>query len=282
VGVSGTGTGGFVRGALTTAFLPSVVPSPTAWDEPHAPVWAAPSMGSGVKARLRLVEALFLRLSMWLCGALRRDMRPTAHSLSFACPKESKQRKPKVSAKPKGDPESGGPGIPGLLCAARTRREVQKLALRAQTSELLDPSCPALLDASHGDPKSQRQRAARLAAPNIAVISTLSTKAMRSEPWCIGFWAPLRRAEQRSGRRKKKFRCLSPQGEFLNFPPPASSARQPRYSGASEPGSPFGFAETFGFLCLLSFGEAKESECAVGRTSRRGAMKNDPLDHHKQ
>jgi hypothetical protein len=239
-------------------------------------------MGSGVKARLRLVEALFLRLSMWLCGALRRDMRPTAHSLSFACPKESKQRKPKVSAKPKGDPESGGPGIPGLLCAARTRREVQKLALRAQTSELLDPSCPALLDASHGDPKSQRQRAARLAAPNIAVISTLSTKAMRSEPWCIGFWAPLRRAEQRSGRRKKKFRCLSPQGEFLNFPPPASSARQPRYSGASEPGSPFGFAETFGFLCLLSFGEAKESECAVGRTSRRGAMKNDPLDHHKQ
>jgi len=194
-----------------------------------------------------------------LCGALRRDMRPTAHSLSFASPKESKQRK--------GDPESGGPGVPGLLCAARARREVQKLALRAQTSELLDPSCPALLDASHGDPKSEHQQTARLAAPNIAPIRAPSTQAMRSEPWCIGSWAPLRRAEQRSGRRKKKFRCLSPQGEFLNFPPLASSARQPRYSGASEPGSPF--------FWFLFFGEAKKRDSAAGSKSRRGAT-----NHH--
>jgi hypothetical protein len=131
----------------------------------------------------------------------------------------------KVS-KEKGTPNPAAPT--GLLCAARSSREVQKLALRAQTSELLDPSCPALLDASHGDPKSRHQQRARLAAPNFAAMHAPSTMAMRSEPWCIGFWAPLRRAEQRSGRRKEKFRCLSPQGEFLNFPPRASSARQPR------------------------------------------------------
>ena len=165
-----------------------------------------------------------VRPGLWglLRVALRRDMRPTAHSLSFACPKESKQRKR--------HPESGGPGVPGLLCAARSSREVQKLALRAQTSELLDPSCPALLDASHGDPKSQRQRTARLALPNIAPIRVPSTMAMRSEPWCIGFLGPLRRAEQRSGRRKKKRRCLSPKGEFC-------ASRLPRAAQGS-PGTP--------------------------------------------
>ncbi|MFM2448743.1 MAG: hypothetical protein RIS44_1193 [Pseudomonadota bacterium] len=83
----------------------------------------------------------------------------------------------------------------------------------------------------------------------------------------LALGVPVGGVEQRRARRIKKFRCLSPQGEFLNFPPSASSARQPRYSGASEPGSPF--------LCLLSFGEAKESECAVGRISRRGGPNND-------
>jgi hypothetical protein len=130
--------------------------------------------------------------------------------------------------KEKGTPNPAAPA--GLLCAARSSREVQKLALRAQTSELLDPSCPALLDASHGDPKSQHQRRARLAAPNVAVISTLSAKAMRSEPWCVGSSGPLRRAEQRSGRRKKKRRCLSPQGEFC-------ASRLPRAAQGS-PGTP--------------------------------------------
>jgi hypothetical protein len=143
---------------------------------------------------------------------LRRDVRPTAHSLSFACPKESKQRKR--------HPDSGGPGVPGLLCAARSSREVQKLALRAQTSELLDPSCPALLDASNGDPKSQHQRTARLAAPNIA--------AMRSEPSGICSSGPLRRAEQRSGRRIKKRSCLSPQGEFCASRLPRAAQGSPR------------------------------------------------------
>jgi hypothetical protein len=152
-----------------------------------------------------------------LFGALRRDMRPTAHSLSFACPKESKQRKR--------HPDSGGPGVPGLLCAARSRREVQKLALRAQTSELLDPSCPVLLDASNGDPKSQHQQTARLAVPNIA---KWLIAAMRSEPWCIGFSGPLRRAEQRSGRREKKRSCLSPQGEFCASRLPRAAQGSPR------------------------------------------------------
>ncbi len=155
-------------------------------------------------------------------GRPRRDVGPTAESLSLACPRESNQRE--------GHPDSGGPGVPGLLCAARSRREVQKLALRAQTSELLDPSCPALLDASHGDPTSEHQRTARLAAPNIAVFSPLPIWAMRSEPSGIGFSGPLRRAEQRSGRRIKKRSCLSPQGEFC-------ASRLPRAAQGS-PGTP--------------------------------------------
>jgi hypothetical protein len=118
----------------------------------------------------------------------------------------------------------------GLLCAARSSREVQKLALRAQTSELLFPSCPALLDASHGAPKSQHQRTARLAAPNIAAMFTTLTQTMRSESSGIGSWAPLRRAEQRSGRRKEKRRCLSPHGEFC-------ASRLPRAAQGS-PGTP--------------------------------------------
>ena len=69
------------------------------------------------------------------------------------------------------------------------------------------------------------------------MIHSLRTTAMRSEPSGICSSGPLRRAEQRSGRREKKFRCLSPQGEFLNFPTPVSSARQPP-QGAEEPGSP--------------------------------------------
>ena len=149
----------------------------------HSHMIPGPCTAKSRSVRPEPVEGLVPMELLSFYARPRRDVRPTAHSLSFACPKESKQRK--------GHPECGGPGVPGLLCAARTRREVQKLALRAQTSELLDPSCPALLDASHGDPKSQRQRAARLAAPNIAVISTLSTRAMRSEPWCIGSSGPL-------------------------------------------------------------------------------------------
>jgi hypothetical protein len=135
----------------------------------------------------------------------------------------------KKVSKEKGTPNPAAPA--GLLCAARTRREVQKLALRAQTSELLDPSCPALLDASHGDPKSQHQRTARLAAPNVASVPNPLTMAMRSEQSCIGSWAPLRRAEQRSGRWIKKRRCLSPySGEFC-------ASRLPRAAQGS-PGTP--------------------------------------------
>jgi hypothetical protein len=155
-----------------------------------------------------------------LRGALRRVVGLAAESLSLACPRESNQRA--------GHPESGGPGVPGLLCAARSSREVQKLALRAQTSELLFPSCPALQGASNGAPKSQHQHTARLAAPNLAAICTPLTNAMRSEPWCIGSSGPLRRAEQRSGRRIKKRSCLSPQGEFCASRLPRAAQGSPR------------------------------------------------------
>jgi hypothetical protein len=61
--------------------------------------------------------------------------------LCFAKEKSPKERRP----------DCGGPGVPGLLCAARSGREMQKLArVRAQTSAFLFPPSPALLDAADG------------------------------------------------------------------------------------------------------------------------------------
>jgi hypothetical protein len=63
--------------------------------------------------------------------------------LSFASPKESSQRK--------GDPRVG-PGFAGPLRYSKTAGAAE-LGLRPQTVLALFPLKPALLSASHGDPK---------------------------------------------------------------------------------------------------------------------------------
>jgi hypothetical protein len=78
-------------------------------------------------------------------------------------------------------------------------------------------------------------------------------------PW--GSWAaalPSGCAEERSGQRIRARDCLSAAGASSSETPlAASTAGCPQRSGGTRPaGSPF--------LCLLSFGEAKESESPAG------------------
>ena len=78
-------------------------------------------------------------------------------------------------------------------------------------------------------------------------------------PW--GSWAaalPSGCAEERSGQRIRARDCLSAAGASSSETPlAASTAGCPQRSGGTHPaGSPF--------LCLLSFGEAKESESPAG------------------
>ena len=89
--------------------------------------------------------------------------------------------------------------------------------------------------------------------------------AQRLRPWgpsaAMARWArtlPSGCAEERSGQRIRARDCLSAAGASSSETPlAASTAGCPQRSGGSQPaGSPF--------LCLLSFGEAKESESPAG------------------
>ncbi|MDN4591561.1 hypothetical protein DBA29_24060 [Xenophilus aerolatus] len=67
-------------------------------------------------------------------------------------------------------------------------------------------------------------------------------------------------AEERSGWRIRARDCLS-EASSSETPPAASTAGCPQRSGGTQTvGSPF--------LCLLSFGEAKESRSPAGAKSR--------------
>ena len=66
---------------------------------------------------------------------------------------------------------------------------------------------------------------------------------------------------------------LFERSEFCGPPPESSTAGCPQRSeGTQTVGSPF--------LCLLSFGEAKESESAAGRISRPRERKEPPKDRY--
>ncbi len=71
-------------------------------------------------------------------------------------------------------------------------------------------------------------------------------------------WAPLRGAEQRRRAGGSRLALSEPQASSGKPPGPPSSARNPE--GAPTQGSPF--------LCLLSFGEAKESETPARRNPK--------------
>ncbi len=113
-------------------------------------------------------------------------------------------------------------------CVARSRREIRKLALRAQTCVSLFPPAPALLASAHGggEPNTKSQYTTR----------TRHGASLWSS--AVGFFLPCGCAEKRSGRRIKRRACLSAaslRGSRLARASQVASA-QP---GSQTPGSPF-------------------------------------------
>jgi hypothetical protein len=178
--------------------------------------------------------------------------------LSFASPKESSQRK--------GDPKVGALRVP---CATRQAGRLAKLACGSNNASRLPPAslrCSAPLMGtrkasafnqndlnwhSYGQPGKKPKNEIDARFRTDASLLPLT----RGRPGGGWFPGPLEGAEQRRVWRKRGEDCLRAKPEFR-------SPRQPRVAqgtraAGTDPGSPF--------LCLLSFGEAKESE-----TPRKG------------
>ena len=168
--------------------------------------------------------------------------------LSFASPKESKQRK--------GDPGS----VPAtrVPCATRLGRGLRNSGLKPlkQCSPFVRPSlrCSAP-PKGPGKPPGAETCAATIGAGENLIFSPFwpstatgqyGSKAV--EPRRL--WGPLRGAEQRRRAGGSRLALSEPQASLGKPPGPASSARN-RACPAPTQGSPF--------LWLLSFGEAKES-----------------------
>ena len=162
----------------------------------------------------------------------------------------------KKVAKEKATP--GSVPAPRVPCATRNAGRLAKLACGSNNASRLPPAflrCSAPLK---GAPKASRldlqpekwpvavddQKGAKIkSALALIVALPISARAV--------FLGPLRGAEQRRLERKKGEHCLRGFSPELRSPRPSRVAQGTGAAG-TDPGSPF--------LCLLSFGEAKESE----------------------
>jgi len=155
----------------------------------------------------------------------------------------------KKVAKEEGDPRVGALRVP---CATRNAGRLAKLACGSNNASRLPP---ALLRCS-APPMGTRKASWTDGSAKEEQTSTLSSQ-LRESP-IVGFHrfgrdalpGPLRGAEQRrnaGGRRRGLSEGRSP--EFRSRP--AFRVAQGTPAGGTDPGSPF--------LCVLSFGEAKES-----------------------
>ena len=171
--------------------------------------------------------------------------------LSFASPKESSQRK--------GDPRVGALRVP---CATRNAGRLAKLAFGSNNASRLPPAslrCSAPLmgtrKASTGNRFAEKidsyGQPGKTAKNEISwsFVDASLLPLTRGRPGGGWFPGPLEGAEQRRGWRKKGEDCLRAKPEFRS--PRQSRVAQGTGVAGADPGSPF--------LCLLSFGEAKES-----------------------
>ncbi len=189
-------------------------------------------------------------------------MRPTAHSLSFASPKESKQRK--------GDPGSSAPGYRGCLAllAGGGKRRTRPSGSNNCASFPASRCAAQLVSRA---PKSQ-YTTARCASQRWCAEERGLAKP--NEPFAgVCSWGPRWRRRAAQGKTDQEVQMSEPAGRVSELPV-LHEQRRAAPKGPPESGSPF--------LCLLSFGEAKESECAVGRISRRGATQQDPIKHRNR
>ena len=186
-------------------------------------------------------------------------MRPTAHSLSFASPKESKQRK--------GDPTVC---VPSLRCGQPAVLEFSgvwlELALRAQTIASPDPLTPALLGAYRRELGDSRAIAAlgRVIGP---------TSALRADE--VGIWYPAVGLAGSAVMRRRVAQVWADQGwrlfERSEFEPdPARTEQRSVPAGPTNPAR----------LLLLTFlGEARKVRRPPGRNP--ACQKIQPSDRKK-
>ena len=215
-------------------------------------------------------------------------MRPAAHSLSFASPKESKQRK--------GDPAVRVPfaALRGNLRCSVSGRAAEltaRCALRSnncgksvhESWRPAAPARPAPCAPRHGQKGGGDETGHRCARPRWAqALRAAQRQAERSDGPCRAVqppgaapgagclrggharrsahasWTDLPRLSERSAPARSEF-CGTPRKR------PDPGLPRSASEGVADLGSPF--------LCLLSFGEAKESECAAGRISRPAHIK---------
>ena len=163
--------------------------------------------------------------------------------LSFASPKESSQRK-------------GDPGLCARLrrvpCATRHWRGLRNSALRASDS-------PRPFSASACVARRATRGTDGNTEPGFNCISVKKGNHQNLASTPDGFPAPLRGAEQRRLAGGFRFALSEPQASLANRP----ACRVAQGTGqrpAPTQGSPF--------LCLLSFGEAKESKTPSRRNPK--------------
>ena len=169
----------------------------------------------------------------------------------------------KKVAKEKGTPGSV-PAAP-VPCATRVVGRLAKLAFGSDNASRRPPTtlrCSAPLKGAQKASRLSRQPGKQPVA--VDAEKRAKIKISRAAPALIvappasapdGLPGPLRGAEQRRLGRKKGEHCLRAQPE-LRSPRPSRVAQGTGAAG-TDPGSPF--------LCLLSFGEAKESETRLKR-----------------
>jgi hypothetical protein len=170
--------------------------------------------------------------------------------LSFASPKESSQRK--------GDPSVGAPA--GFLALLGEPGGSHELACGSNNANRLPPArlrCSA--------PRKGTRKASRNLAPskelNAAIAQEVEPKV--ESGWFAGTLGRCRATQVLAEKGRGLFEGRSP--EFRS--PRQRRVAQGTPEGGTDPGSPF--------LCLLSFGEAKESE-----TPRKGGkhrMQSEPM-----
>jgi len=127
-----------------------------------------------------------------------------------------------------------------------------------QTVLALFPPAPALLGAPHGDPKGRMAQAFR----EKATYCGRPGKKAKNENHCsvtAVLPGPLRRAEQRRNAGGCRLALSEPQ---------ASLASRPAFRVAQGTGQRPAPTQGSPFLCLLSFGEAKESETPARRNPK--------------
>ena len=227
-----------------------------------------------------------LREQLFFLMCTGRDMRPAAHSLSFASPKESKQRK--------GGPKSATPSLrygANLRRASCGVRRRTHFALRAAFKQPRRVSSRSACMLRCTRPPHALRSSARAEGswnPNgPSLRSAPNTRRGAPAPWRpseamarVVSQLPSGRAEERRawgghGQRSMPMLralthcgCLNgaPQArsEFRNAAPGPSTAGCPQRSGGTrEVGSPF-----FGSFLWRD----KERDCAAGRTSRPTAL----------